>query len=407
MSHSDILIVGSGHAGAQAAIALRMGGFAGSISIVTEEQAFPYERPALSKEYLAGDRAFDQMHLKPETYWNDRKVSFLFSRRVVAVDPAAHHVVDDAGQALHYGKLIWAAGGHARRLNCEGSDLQGIHTIRTHLDVDALAAALPGGDNVTVIGAGYIGLEAAAVLVKLAKKVVVLEAMDRVLARVAGAPISDFYAREHRAHGVDLRLGAVVDRLIGAAGRVTAVSLADGRIIPTDIVIVGIGIVPSVEPLLAAGAIGTNGVEVDEFGRTSLADIYAIGDCAAHVNAFGAGRRLRLESVQNATDQASVAANDIMGKSEPYHAVPWFWSHQYDLRLQTVGLSIGYDQTVLRGDPATRSFTLAYLMRGRVIAFDCVNAVKDYVQGKALVQNGSMPDLKDLADTTKPLKALV
>ena len=402
----DVLIVGGGHAGAQAAIGLRQDGFAGSIAIITEEADPPYERPPLSKDYLAGERAFNRILIKPENYWAGRQIEFLFGRRVVKVDPSKHEVEDADGVRIGYGKLIWAAGGRARRLTCDGHSLGGVHGIRTRADVDLLARELAGAATVTVIGAGYIGLEAAAVATKLGKKVIVLEALNRVLARVAGEPISAFYAQEHLAHGVDLRLETVVDCLTGEAGRVSQVSLATGEAIPSDIVIVGIGIVPQVEPLVAAGATAGNGVQVDEFCRTSLPDIYAVGDCAAHANSFAEGKMIRLESVQNANDQAMTAVRDILGKPTPYVVVPWFWSNQYDLRLQTVGLSIGYDQTVLRGDPATRSFSLVYLRGGRVIALDSVNAVKDYVQGKALVQAGSMASPADLADTNRPLKDL-
>jgi 3-phenylpropionate/trans-cinnamate dioxygenase ferredoxin reductase subunit len=262
--------------------------------------------------------------------------------------------------------------------------------------------------NVVVIGGGYIGLEAAAVLSKLGKSVTVLEAQDRVLARVAGEDLSRFYEAEHRAHGVDVRLGVMLEQLVGADGQVTGVRLQDGSVLPADMVIVGIGIIPAVAPLLAAGAQDRNGVLVDEFCRSELPDVFAIGDCAAHLNRYcAAASPLRLESVQNANDQAKTVAKFIVGQAEAYDAVPWFWSDQYDLKLQTVGLAVGYDQTVLRGDPASRSFSVVYLKQGRVLALDCVNLVRDYVQGKALVKAGSMPDLAALADSATPLKALL
>lgn len=404
---ADILIVGAGHAGAQAAIGLRQGGYRGSIAIISEEADLPYERPPLSKEYLAGEKLFNRILLKPEGFWNERGIELLTSRRVVAVDPAKSEVEDQNGERIGYGKLVWAAGGHARRLSCGGAELTGVHSIRTRADVDRLAYELRMSTSVTIIGAGYIGLEAAAVLTKLGKKVVVLEAQDRALARVAGEPISDFYAQEHISRGVDLRFGVAVDCLLGEAARVKAVSLTNGQSLHSDIVIVGIGIVPAVEALVAAGSIGNNGVDVDEFCRTNLPDIYAIGDCAAHLNSYAGGRRIRLESVQNANDQAMTVISDILGKPKSYRAIPWFWSNQYDLRLQTVGLSIGYDQTVIRGNPMTRSFSLVYLRAGRVIALDCVNAVKDYVQGKVLVQAGSRPAAAELGNIERPLKDLV
>jgi 3-phenylpropionate/trans-cinnamate dioxygenase ferredoxin reductase subunit len=267
-------------------------------------------------------------------------------------------------------------------------------------------AGLEGIARVAVIGGGYIGLEAAAVLRKLGKDVVLLEALPRVLARVAGEELSAFYEAEHRAHGVDLRTGVGVVALEGES-RVSGVSLADGSSVAADMVIVGIGIIPSVNPLLAAGAEGGNGVHVDAHCRTSLPDIFAIGDCAAHANAFADGAMIRLESVQNANDQATIAAKAICGEFVEYAATPWFWSNQYDLKLQTVGLSTGYDQTALRGDPAARSFSVIYLKGGRVRALDCVNMVKDYVGGRKLVEARAVIDPAKLADTAIPLKEML
>ena len=243
-------------------------------------------------------------------------------------------------------------------------------------------------------------------LTKAGKKVVLLEALDRVLARVAGEQLSRFYEKEHRDHGVDLRLGVSVAAIEGE-DHVTGVRLSDGEVIPADLVIVGIGIVPAVEPLIAAGAEGGNGVLVDPLCKTSLPDIYAIGDCAAHVNDFAEGAVIRLESVQNANDQANVVAKGIIGDEAPYHAIPWFWSNQYDLKLQTAGLSTGHDQTVLRGDIAGRSFSVLYLTAGKVIAIDCVNATKDYVQGRMIVTAGLVATPEQLADAETPLKALL
>lgn len=403
----DVLIVGAGHGGAQAAVALRQRKFEGSIAIIGEEPEIPYERPPLSKEYLSGDKAFERILIRPAAFWAEREVAMLLGRRVTAIDPAAHSVTTDDGATIGYGTLVWAAGGHPRRLTCSGHDLVGVHGVRTRADVDRMMGELATTTEVVVIGGGYIGLEAAAVLAKLGKQVTVIEALDRVLARVAGEPLSRFYEAEHRAHGVDIRLGTAVSCIEEAGGRATGVRLADGEVLPAQMVIVGIGIVPAVEPLLAAGAAGGNGVTVDAHCRTSLPDIYAIGDCAAHANAFAEGATIRLESVQNANDMATTIARAITGEAEPYHAVPWFWSNQYDLKLQTVGLSIGHDAVVVRGDTATRSFSVVYLKAGRVIALDCVNATRDYVQGKALVTTGAVIAPDRLADATVPLKLLV
>lgn len=401
----DVLIVGAGHGGAQAAIALRQRGFAGTIAIVGEEPELPYERPPLSKDYLSGDKTFERILIRPAAFWPEREVAVLTGRRVSGVDPQAHQVTTDDGGAIAYGTLIWATGGHPRRLTCPGHGLAGVHGVRTRADVDRMMDELAATERVVVIGGGYIGLEAAAVLAKLGKRVTVVEALDRVLARVAGEPLSRFYEAEHRAHGVEMRLGATVECIEEHKGRAIGVRLAGDEILPAQMVIVGIGIVPAVDPLIAAGAQGGNGVAVDALCRTSLPDIYAIGDCALHASAFAEGQPIRLESVQNANDQAALVARALTGEPEPYRAVPWFWSNQYDLRLQTVGLSTGYDQTVLRGDTATRSFSVVYLRAGRVIALDCVNATRDYVQGRALVAGAAVIPAERLADAGTPLKS--
>ncbi|WCP14652.1 Chloroacetanilide N-alkylformylase, ferredoxin reductase component [Sphingobium sp. AntQ-1] len=403
MSYYDVLIVGAGHAGAQAGIALRQAGFEGSIAMIGDEKYPPYERPPLSKEYFAGDKTFDRILIRPATFWGERNIDMLLGKRVKNVDPVGKFVT--AGdEEIGYGKLIWCTGGSPRMLTCNGADARNVHAVRRRDDVDAMMAKIDSITHVTIIGGGYIGLEAAAVLSKFGKTVVLLEALDRVLARVAGEDLSRFYEAEHRAHGVDLRTGARMDCIEVTDGKATAVLMQDGERIETDMVIVGIGIIPETGPLIAAGAAGGNGVDVDEFCRTSLDDIYAVGDCAAHANRFAGGAQMRLESVQNANDQAKVAVAHIMGKAEAYDAVPWFWSNQYDLKLQTVGLSTGFDQAILRGDPATRSFSVVYLKGGKVIALDCVNMVKDYVQGRAHVIGGAALDVAQLADASVPLK---
>lgn len=405
MAKSDILIVGAGHAGAQCAILLRQYKFEDSITLVTEELDFPYERPPLSKDFLAGDKAFDRIQLRPMSFWEERNISIVLGCEITVVDPARHIVIDRTGREYSYGKLIWAAGGHARRLDCLGADLAGVHSIRSHRDVVALRQELAVTRDVVVVGGGYIGLEAAAVLGKLGKAVTVLEAQDRVLAGVAGEPLSRFFEAEHRAHGVTIHLDVSVDHITGERGHATGVVLRDGSLLPADMVIVGVGLVPSAGPL-AAKISCLDGVDVDEFCRTSLEDVYAIGDCARHVNRFAGGASIRIESVQNANDQATTVAQHILGNAIPYEAVPWFWSHQYDLKLQTVGLSTGHDEMILRGSMESRAFSLIYLRSGRVIALDCVNMTKDYVQGRALVQSSAIVEPELLADAAVPLKTL-
>ena len=404
--HHDVLIVGAGHAGAQAAAALRQRKFAGSIALIGDEPDPPYERPPLSKDYLSGEKSFERILIRPAAFWAEREIALQLGRRVTTVDAVARSVTCANGDTFGYGTLIWATGGSPRRLACPGHNLAGVHPVRTRADIDRLRGELPAIERVVVVGGGYIGLEAAAGLTKLGKQVTVLEAQDRVLARVAGEPLSRFYEAEHRARGVDVRLNVLVECLEERGGAIAGVRLASGEVLPADAVIVGIGIEPAVAPLITAGAEGDNGVAVDVMCRTTLPDIYAIGDCAAHANRFAGGATIRLESVQNANDQATVVAKALTGEPTAYDAVPWFWSNQYDLKLQTVGLSTGHDATVLRGDPATRSFSLVYLKAGRVIAFDCVNATRDYVQGRKLVEIGAMLSPDQLQDADVPLKTL-
>lgn len=404
---ADIVIVGAGHGGAQCAIALRQAGFEGTVTIVGRECEPPYERPPLSKEYFAREKTFDRLYIRPPQFWEEKGVRLMLGIEVTAIDPASKQLTLSDGSSFGYGKLVWATGGDPRKLPVPGGSLSGVHGVRTREDCDTLMGEIDGGaKNICVIGGGYIGLEAAAVLTKMGCKVTLLEALPRVLARVAGPELSAFYEKEHRDHGVDLRTGATVEALEGE-GRVTGVRLGDGSVLPADAVIVGIGIVPAVAPLIAAGAAGCNGVDVDEYCRTSLPDIYAIGDCAAFACDFADGKVMRVESVQNANDQATCVAKAICGDEKPYHAFPWFWSNQYDLRLQTAGLSVGYDQTVVRGSPDARAFSVVYLKGGKVIALDCVNMVKDYVQGRKLVEAGVSPNQQRLGDVSVALKELL
>ena len=406
---ADIVIVGAGQGGAHTAISLRQQKFAGSILLIGAEAYLPYERPALSKEYLAGDKTFDALVLRPASYWEEKNVLVRLGARVVSLDAAAHEVRLEDGSVVGYGTLVWATGGSARRLGCAGHDLAGVHSVRDRADVDKMKGELETAHAVVIIGGGYIGLEAAAVLRKQGKHVTVLEAESRVLARVAGVALSRFFEAEHRAHGVDLRLDARVMALDEKDGRVCGVRLASGESLPADLVIVGIGIDAAVEPLARAGAVIDNGVVVDLRSKTSLPDVYAVGDCAAHPNVHARGRVVRLESIQNANDQAMIVARSIagtLGPEERYEAVPWFWSNQYDLRLQTVGLSHGHDEVVVRGAPESRSFSVVYLRSGRVIALDCVNQTKDYLQGKALITKGTVVDRQKLASPDVTLKEL-
>lgn len=391
-SFQDVLIVGGGHGGAQTAIALRQLGFEGSITIVGDEPELPYERPPLSKEYFAGEKTFERLSLRPADYWSEKAVMLLTGETVVRVDPEGRTVHTGSGRTLGYAVMIWAAGGSPRRMTCDGAALAGVHAVRNRADIDAILSELPGARRIVIIGGGYIGLEAAAVLRKLGKAVTLIEAQDRLLARVAGPALSRFFESEHRAQGVDLRLGVGVSCLEGE-DRVSHVVLTNGDRIDADLVIVGIGITPNVGILAVAGAEVTNGVDVDQRCRTSLADVFAIGDCANQAERFARGDRVRIESVPSVSEQAMTVARELTGQGRDHEALPWFWSNQYDLKLQTVGLSNGFDAEVVQGDPASRSFSVVYLRQGRIIAVDAINAAKAFMKGRGWVTSGAPLDV--------------
>ncbi|WP_288396845.1 FAD-dependent oxidoreductase [uncultured Acinetobacter sp.] len=407
MSNYDVIIVGTGHAGAQAAVALRQQGFTGSILMIGEELHLPYERPPLSKEYFSGEKTFERILLRPEQFWQDKKIDLKLGQRVIQIDAQSHRILTQQNYEYHYNKLIWATGGKPRRLSCKGAALEGIHYIRNREDVDRINQELDRVQKCVIIGGGYIGLEAASALRKINRDVTLVEGQSRVLARVAGSIISDFYQQYHQKKGVEFYIGQGVDYLEGDQGRVHTVILANGTRIATDMVIVGIGLNPEVNVLVEAGAAFSNGIETDRRCRTSLVDIFAIGDCANHENFFADGQRIRLESVQNANDQAMIVTKEILDKGEDYAAVPWFWSNQYDLKLQTIGLSIGYDQEILRGEPDSGSFTVIYLREDKIIAIDCVNRPADFIQGKAIIQQSIYIPIEQLSDHSQALKDMI
>lgn len=380
-----VVIVGGGVGGAQAAIALRDQGYTGTILIVCGEPELPYDRTALSKGYLLGQVSFKRMLLRTNDFWASKNIQFLYSTRAVEVDADAHELRLDNGQTLFFGKLIWAAGGSPRRLQCLGHDLAGIHYMRNRADIDALIADLSMATRVAIIGGGYVGLEAAAALKQLGKDVVLLESQDLLLSRVSGTLISTFFTEEHIRRGVHIKTCAQVVALLGRQGRVSQVQLASGEILEADAVVVGIGITPNVGPLISAGAEGSNGVMVDERCRTTLPEIYAIGDCALHANRYAGEIPIRLECIQNATDQASVAAKDIVGKPASNCTIPWFWSSQYDLKLQTIGIVAGHDKFFTRTCAEGNLLAVIYLRDQTVVAVDCLNSTKSFVEGRKLI----------------------
>ncbi|MGM7775784.1 NAD(P)/FAD-dependent oxidoreductase [Arthrobacter sp. KNU-44] len=404
----DTLIVGAGHGGAQLALSLAGAGYAGSVAVISNEPYEPYERPPLSKGFLTGQTAAGDLDLRSRGYWESTGIEFILNTEVVRVDAAERRVWTAGGESIGYARLVWAAGGNARRLPVPGGDLEGVYTLRTRSDAERLKAELAAGArNAVIIGGGYIGLESAAALVAAGLSVTVVESMDRLLARVTGPAVSEYFAGLHQRSGVEVLLGQGVVELAGTNGRVNAVQLASGREIPADVVVVGVGLVPNTGVLEGAGAEAGNGIIVDEYCRTRLPGVYAIGDCANFPSARTGGR-LRLESVQNAVDQAKLVAAEIAtGAPAPYDALPWFWSHQYGTRLQTAGLLTGYDDCVVRGDPGTGKFSAVYLQGRTVLAIDAVNTVRDFAQGKVLVGAEYAGTREELADPARPLKDVV
>jgi 3-phenylpropionate/trans-cinnamate dioxygenase ferredoxin reductase subunit len=401
-SPQRIVIIGAGQAGGQAAYSLRLGGFAGEITIVGDEPAPPYQRPPLSKAYLKGEMDAERLFLKPLDYYAEHRIELVTSEAATAIDLLARTVALSGGRQLSWDRMVIATGARPRKLSLAGAELQGVSELRTLADVDRIKQAAVAGARLVVVGAGYIGLEAAAVGAQLGMKVTVLEAMPQVLSRVAGPEIGAFYTRVHREAGTDIRLGARIEAFEGI-GSVSGVRLADGEIIPADFVLVGVGVLPNMELALAAGLTCGNGIVVDAQMRTSHPDVFAAGDVAwrplVHFDREG-----RLESVHNAIEGGKLAAAAILGAAQPAIEAPWFWSDQFDLKLQTAGLWTGADETVVRGDPGTRAFAVFYLKEGRLIAVDAVNSAPEYIVGKKLVAAKAKVAPAELVDKSISMK---
>ncbi len=372
--------------------------------LVGEEAWLPYQRPPLSKKFLAGELPAERLYFKPADFYDDHEIDVRLETRITAVDRQQRFVVTAAGEQIAYDTLVFATGARVRHIRVPGSDLEGVHYLRSIDDVSRIRADLVTARNVVIIGAGYIGLEVAAVIRELAYNVSVIEMADRVMSRVVAPVVSDFYKAEHEARGVNLLLSTVLEAFEGDA-RVNAVKTSGRQSIPADLVIVGIGIAPNTEIAASAGLEVDNGIVVDTHCRTTDDNIYAVGDCTSHPNSIYR-RRIRLESVHNALEQAKTAAANICGETAEYSQVPWFWSDQYDLKLQIAGLSEGYDEVVVRGEPASRSFSCLYLHNGKLIACDAINAPRDFVQSKALIAARQEIAPERLADSGVQLKDL-
>jgi 3-phenylpropionate/trans-cinnamate dioxygenase ferredoxin reductase component len=399
---SRIVIIGAGQAGAQAAYSLRASGYDGAIAIVGDEPAPPYQRPPLSKAYFKGELEAERLFLKPAEFYPEHNIDLITSNAAIAIDSAARRVTLEKGEALTWDKLVIATGARPRRLSVPGAALQGVTELRTLEDVDKLKRLAIPGAQMAVIGAGYIGLEAAAVASQLGLRVTIIEAMSQVLSRVAGPEIGAFYASVHRAAGTVIRTDAKLEGFEGSA-RVTGVRLAGGEVIACDLALVGVGVLPNLEIAHEAGIDCANGIPVDAEARTSHPDVYAIGDVAWRPLVHY-GREGRLESVHNAIEGGKIAAASILFTAPPTLEVPWFWSDQFDLKLQTAGLWTGADQRIVRGDPQTRAFAVFYLRQGRLLAVDAVNSAPEYIVGKRLVAASARVAPGELADKSISMK---
>jgi 3-phenylpropionate/trans-cinnamate dioxygenase ferredoxin reductase subunit len=379
----EIVIVGAGQAGAQVAQSLRQGGFEGALRLIGDEAHPPYQRPPLSKKFLAGEIGAEGLWLRPPAFYTTNTIDHIPNTSVVGIDRSAKRVLLENGDTISYGKLVLATGTKARLLPIKGSDKDGVVTLRSIGDVDAIRDRLSKSQNLVIIGAGYIGLEVAAVARALGKDVCVIEAQDRPMKRVVSETVSGFFAKLHSENGVQLRLNTGIEALEGGEA-VESIKLSNGDSVPADLVLVAVGAEPNDQLAADAGLDTDNGVLVDGAAQTSDPDIYAVGDCTR----FYSGRysrSVRMESVQNAIDQAKIAAQALLGQDVDYDPLPWFWSDQYEIKLQIAGLSEGYDKTIVVGDPAAKKFYVAYLKENALIAVDSINSPRSHMMARRVI----------------------
>ncbi len=401
MSH--IVVIGAGQAGSSLVARLRKDGFEGDITLIGAEPVPPYQRPPLSKAYLLGEMELERLYLRPESFYADQNIALRLGQRVTAIDPKAR-TVTVGGETIPYDQLALTTGSDPRRLPASiGGNLEGVHVVRDLAHVDDMEPRVKEGEKVLIVGGGYIGLEAAAVCAKRGVKVTLVEMADRILQRVAAPETSDYFRALHSQHGADIREGVGLDRIVGDDGKVTGAVLTDGSELNVDFVIVGVGIAPSTELAEMAGLELDNGIKTDALGRTSDPSIWAAGDCASFPHK---GERIRLESVPNAIDQAEIVAQNMLGAGQDYVAKPWFWSDQYDVKLQIAGLNTGYDRVVTRkGEGQTVSFW--YYKGDQLLAVDAMNDPRAYMVGKRLIEMGKSADPDIVADAEADLKPLL
>ncbi len=404
-----IAMVGAGQAALQTADNLRRSGFTGQLVMIGEEAYPAYQRPPLSKKYLAGELPLERMWIKPPAFYETQQIDLRLNVRVNAIHRDRQEIELSKGSPVRYDQLLLATGAAPRQSTAPGASLSGIHVLRSIEDTDRIRARLQSGSRVVIVGGGYMGLEVAATCRSLGCEVDVIEMGERVMNRVVAPVISDFFTSEHRRAGVRIHLSTTVSGFLSAPAdpsRVAAVLASDGTEYPADEVIVAMGVQPNIALAVAAGLDCENGIAIDETCRTSDSRIFAAGDCCSQFNPR-AGKRIRLESVDNAFEQAKTVAANMLGTRTVHNKLPWFWSDQYDLKILIVGLNIDYDQVVLRGLPDSRSFSCAYLKEGRLIALDCINNAKDYMAAKKVIADRPLCDPKKLADPSIPLKDVI
>jgi 3-phenylpropionate/trans-cinnamate dioxygenase ferredoxin reductase component len=402
---STIVIVGAGQAGAQAVDTLRREGFVGRLVLIGDEPYLPYQRPPLSKKYLAGELAADRLPFRHQSFYDEHRVELKLGVRAVGLDPQQHQVALEGGENVAYDRLLLCLGAESRQLTCPGVDLSGVHYLRGIADAEGIRAGIKPGARVVIIGGGYIGLETAATCRKLGCEVTVLEMADRVMNRVAAESVSEFFCAQHRAHGVNIICSTQVVALQGH-GKVERVLCADGNTYEADLLVVGVGSIAATRLAREAGLACDNGILVDEFCRTSDASIYAAGDCTNHLSRHF-DRRVRLESVDNAFEQAKTAALNLLDRNVAHDRVPWFWSDQFEHKLLIIGLSQGHDLEILRGDPATRSYSVCYLKNRELLALEAVNHSKDYMAARKVIADRLRLNPEKVADPSIALKDAV
>ncbi len=391
-----VVIAGAGHAAGQVVATLKQKKFSGKIILIGDEPYLPYQRPPLSKKFLAGELDAERLHFKPSTFYDDANIDVVLNTRVTSINPTEQSLTTNDDETIAYSKLVLALGSRARKVPVAGEELPGVFYLRSIDDVNRIRGNIAVDKKVVIVGAGYIGLEVAAVCRQLGLQVTVVEMADRVMSRVVSPQVSTFFQQQHESHGVEFILSTGLKAIRGG-DHLTAVEVGNGDLVEADFVIIGAGILPNCELAEAAGLKVDNGIAVDDRCQSSDPNIYAVGDCSSHPSDIY-GRRIRLESVHNALEQAKTAANNICGIEEHYSQVPWFWSDQYDLKLQIAGLSAGYDQVVIRGEQNDKKFSCFYLREGVLLAVDAINSPREFMQSKSLIAERAVIDPAKLAD---------